>query len=308
MHIRSSLQYVCHFIQPYVIRFYIFAMENFRWFSTQTVVNVAMSDSLLPRLHLFEWEDQYFFPHAIRNALTKYLFMVWTVGRFYKSTLPVLQDVLRSTTRTQIYDLCSGSGGAWSHIVKEMHTLHPTLTVHLSDHYPNLEAFEQLTTHSNGSIQFNPTSVDARSTAFPEGSIVTLLLALHHFMPEDVRKILSNATEQHTPIVIFEIQQRTLFDMLIMLVHIPLCWLVMPFMQPSWTQLFFTYVLPIIPLCIVWDGIVSALRTYTPTELHDLAKDIDQSNEFKWTSGKSPHPIHNLTYFVGTPKHTNSPL
>lgn len=267
-----------------------------------------MSNTLLPRLHLFEWEDQSFFPHEIRNALTKYLFMVWTVGRFYKSTLPVLQDVLRSTTHKNIYDLCSGGGGAWSHIVQRIQKTHPDISIQLSDYYPNIEAFERLAQQSEGAIHFNPTSVDARSVDFPKGSIVTLLLALHHFEPSDVRKILSNATQQKTPIVIFEIQQRTVFDMLIMLTHIPTCWLVMPFMNPSWTQLLFTYVLPIIPLCIVWDGIVSALRTYTPTELQGFAKEVDTKDSFIWKSGSSTHPIHNLTYFVGTPKDTASPL
>ena len=55
--------------------------------------------TLLPRLHLFEWEDQSFFPIEIRNSLTQYLFMVWTVGRFYRCTLPILQRVNTDTRK-----------------------------------------------------------------------------------------------------------------------------------------------------------------------------------------------------------------
>ena len=87
-------------------------------------------NSFLPRFHLFEWEDQTFFPVSIRNALTQYLYMVWTVGQFYRGTLPVLNNVIEHTGRTQIYDLCSGGGGAWSHIWKAL--THIPKSVHVN--------------------------------------------------------------------------------------------------------------------------------------------------------------------------------
>ncbi len=44
--------------------------------------------------------------------------------------------------------------------------------------------------------------------------------------------------------------------------------LVTPFIRPfRWSRLVFTYVIPVLPLLIVFDGIVSCLRVYSPDEL-----------------------------------------
>lgn len=255
--------------------------------------------TLLPRLHLFEWEDQSFFPIEIRNALTQYLFMVWTVGRFYRCTLPVLQTVMTQTGYQKIYDLCSGGGGAWSHIHREISKAHPELSIRLTDYYPNIPAFESLQNQSDGHIQFEPHSVDARTAAIPSESIVTMLLAFHHFNPDDAQKILANAIHHKAPIVIFEIQQRSIFDVLLMLVHFPICWLVTPFMKPSLVQVFFTYVIPIIPFCIVWDGMVSVLRTYTQKEFESFTS--SSGAEYSWETGTVRHPLHSISYCVGMP-------
>ncbi len=260
-----------------------------------------MPTQLLPRLQLFEWEDQEFFPHQIRDALTNYLYLVWTVGRFYRTTLPVLEQTMHQCNRHHIYDLCSGGGGAWSHIVQALNARQLDISVRLSDYYPNLKAFEALHDQSGGTIQFDAQSVDACKATLPSNSIVTLLLALHHFAPPDVERILSNAVAQDAPIVIFEIQQRTILDVLIMLVHFPICWVVTPFMKPTWVQLLFTYIVPIIPFCIVWDGMVSAMRTYTSDELGTMARTVDPTGRFNWQSGLSKHPLHSVSYFVGCP-------
>ena len=255
--------------------------------------------TFLPRFHLFEWEDQTFFPVTIRNALTQYLYMVWTVGQFYRGTLPVLSDLIQKTGRKNIYDMCSGGGGAWSHIWLALSKNVPDLSIRLTDYYPNIPAFEALNTYSNGAITFDNESVDARSAHIPQDSIVTMLLAFHHFTPEDAKQILHNTIRQDAPIVIFEIQQRSLFDVLLMLVHFPICWFITPFMKPSLTQLVFTYLIPIIPFCIVWDGMVSSLRTYTQHELHELMSNAPQS--YTWETGTAHHPLHNISYCVGFP-------
>ena len=261
-------------------------------------------NTFLPRFHLFEWEDQTFFPSDIRNALTQYLYMVWTVGRFYRATLPVLSTVIHKTNRKNIYDLCSGGGGAWSHIWKELSQTVPDLSIKLTDYYPNLPAFESLQTQTNGAIEFERQAVDARSANSPSNAIVTMLLAFHHFAPEDAQKILHNAIRQDAPIVIFEIQQRSLFDVLLMLVHFPICWLITPFMKPSLAQLVFTYLIPIIPFCIVWDGMVSVLRTYTERELDHFVDNASQ--HYNWETGSVHHPLHNISYCVGLPASNQS--
>ena len=60
-------------------------------------------------------------------------------------------------------------------------------------------------------------------------------------------------------------------------------WLLTPRMRPfRWSRLLFTYLVPLIPLVVLWDGIVSCFRTRTPEELLELTKSFPQYN---WTAG-----------------------
>ena len=84
--------------------------------------------------------------------------------------------------------------------------------------------------------------------------------------------------------------------------------LLTPKIKPfKWSRLFFTYLLPVIPLVIGFDGIVSVLRTYTAEELLEMTTKITSEN-YLWESGikqdeKSPIPI---VYLIGYPKPANS--
>ena len=55
-----------------------------------------------------------------------------------------------------------------------------------------------------------------------------------------------------------------------------------PMVRPvSWQQLLFTYVIPILPLTIAWDGAISNARTYTLQDLDTLLPD-DQNHQYAW--------------------------
>ena len=54
--------------------------------------------------------------------------------------------------------------------------------------------------------------------------------------------------------------------------------LVVPFLRPfRWAWIPLTYLIPIIPLFIVWDGLVSCLRCYNQDELLALTQAAGQS-------------------------------
>jgi hypothetical protein len=62
--------------------------------------------------------------------------------------------------------------------------------------------------------------------------------------------------------------------------------------------LFWTYLVPVLPLAILWDGVVSYLRAYTQEELLAIAPD-----GYRWTAGRSraKNVPGAMTYFVGLP-------
>lgn len=81
-------------------------------------------------------------------------------------------------------------------------------------------------------------------------------------------------------------------------------WLLTPSIHPfKWSRLLFTYRVPLIPLVALIDGVVSALRTYTPDELREMADSLD-ADGYTWEIdalpiGKGPLAVTSL---IGYPR------
>ena len=82
-------------------------------------------------------------------------------------------------------------------------------------------------------------------------------------------------------------------------------WILTPFIRPfRWSRLFWTYVLPVIPVAIMFDGAVSCLRTYTPDELRTMGQEVG-GEAFDWEAGTDypPRSATPIPYLIGTPRH-----
>ncbi|MFK7798226.1 MAG: hypothetical protein AB8E82_12285, partial [Aureispira sp.] len=76
-----------------------------------------------------------------------------------------------------------------------------------------------------------------------------------------------------------------------------------PFIRPfSLLRLLFTYLIPIIPICVWWDGIVSAFRTYSVAEMQDLVQALNNSTSYDWDIGEKKGKLNKILYLIGTPK------
>jgi hypothetical protein len=63
---------------------------------------------------------------------------------------------------------------------------------------------------------------------------------------------------------------------------------VTPKIRPlSWLQILFTYVIPILPFLIFWDGFVSQLRSYSVEEFRELTRTL-QAPGYQWEMGSIP--------------------
>lgn len=98
-------------------------------------------------------------------------------------------------------------------------------------------------------------------------------LALHHFDDAQAARILRHALRTSSGFAVFELQARTFESLGIMALFGPLIWAAGWYW--FWGQLsllFWTYVLPVVPFVVVFDGVVSSLRTRTPAELLRLIR------------------------------------
>jgi hypothetical protein len=177
------------------------------------------------------------------------------------------------------------------------------ITTTQSDKFPNLKAFEKLQKSFPKNIDFSTEAIDAAQVPSKLKGFRTLFSSFHHFRPEDAREILSDAVSNNEGIAIFEFTQRKFSAILAMLLTPLFVLLVTPFIRPfRFSRILWTYLLPLVPLLVVFDGVVSCLRTYMPNELKEMTKNF--SENYQWEIGELPvkASIVPVTYLIGYPK------
>jgi len=172
----------------------------------------------------------------------------------------------------------------------------------LTDLYPNISAFEY-TIKQGDNFEYIADSVDARNIPKELKGLRTQFLSLHHFRPIEAKKILQNAIDSKSNIAIFEGQERSLASILAMFFSPITVLITTPFIKPFKVgRIIFTYIIPLVPLFVWWDGIVSALRTYSVNEMKQMVNELNNKDEYDWEIDRiKSGPGVNL-YLLGTLK------
>jgi Fe-S-cluster formation regulator IscX/YfhJ len=259
----------------------------------------------MSRIHLFELEDQSWFPDPVRRGITDFLQFAANLIDLYKNMIPVIVRLLQLSKEQRIVDLGSGGGGGIEKIHRHLKEEGHDIAIKLTDKYPNLDAMEALSKRYPESISFVGAPVDAREVPSDLKGIRTLFVAFHHFRPEDAKKILRDAAENKAPIGIFEATERSFFNFIIKIFDPIAVMLAVPFIRPfSWSRIFFTYIIPLIPFSLMWDGMVSVLRTYSIREMNELTEQV-KVDGYRWETGRlKPKKGPSLLYLIGYPVNT----
>ena len=217
-----------------------------------------------------------------------------------------LKEALAATGSRTIIDLCSGGGGPVVAVQRALGQAGLAVDVTLTDRYPNVGAFQYARERSIGRICFIDQPVDA--TAVPEhlNGFRTMFAALHHFSPEAVRRTLQDAVTKRQPIAVFDMTRGTLPPPSMAILGNPLgVLLAAPFVRPfRWSRLFWTYLVPIVPLYLTWDAFVSGLRLYSVKDLQEFVASLPQ-NDYVWQVGGEKFP-RCITYVIGYPQRSST--
>ncbi len=232
------------------------------------------------RLHLFEFGDQPWFPRILRDSETAYLaaaYRAWPA--LAQQWAEKISTVLPTGEAVEIIDLCSGAGGAIPQIIKELRKRNYDVRVVLTDLYPNPSA------SPDPRIRWLLEPVDATHVPKELTGVRTMFSAFHHFRPDAARAILRDAFERRRAICIFESGSGTLPGIIGML-GVPFAVLaLMPQASPfRWAYLLVTYLIPLTPLIILRDGMVSMLRIYSTGQMQKLTADL-QAPDYFWDLG-----------------------
>jgi hypothetical protein len=267
------------------------------------------------RIQFIEIHDQPWFPSAIRDEITDALQFGFSVIKAYAPITPLLQSALDSASPSAqdpraIVDLCSGGGGPWFDLADKLQSHSPEgdqqrLQIWLTDKFPNVSGTENVTESdaSLNHIAFYPSAVDAANVPLELKGFRTMFTSFHHFPPEQARTILQNAVDAEEGIGVFEITRRSPAAIARVFAWTAFLCLATPWVRPfRWMRLLWTYLIPIIPLVLMHDGVVSCLRSYRPSELREIVEKLS-ANAYEWKIGE--HAVNfwqpPITYLIGYP-------
>ena len=254
------------------------------------------------RIHLFEFEDQKWFPSFLRDYGTDFLQFLSNKTKMYKPIIPIIKKGVKRSGENQIIDLGSGGGGGLIWLNSELNKDIPDLKIILTDLYPNIPAFN-FTKEKADNFEYVETPVDARNVPTELKGLRTLFLTFHHFKPEDAQLLLQNAIDNNSSIAIFEGQERSVQSIIAMLLSPISVLLTTPFIRPfKIGRIIFTYLIPVVPLFVLWDGIVSSLRTYSVKEMNRLVEDLNGTETYDWEISKVKSGPGVVFYLLGTKK------
>lgn len=248
----------------------------------------------------FELHDQRWFPASLRDLFTDALEAIWTYTNSYRVIVPLLRTAMEKTGDRVIIDLCSGGGGPWTRLQQEFAQAQRfPVQATLTDKYPNAEALQRAN-RSTG-MEFLKEPIDATQLPADLQGFRTIFSTFHHFNPTTARAILADAVAHRSGIAVFEAakpsKRRMLATALVPLVYLR----VMPRIRPfCWSRIFWTYILPVVPLVLMIDGTLSCLRAYALNDLRELTADLGDG-DYRWEIGEQNGGLIGITYLIGWP-------
>mgnify|MGYP006965539073 CR=1 FL=1 len=260
----------------------------------------------MKRIHLFEFEDFSWFPGWLRECMTRYIMAIHKLLNTSDDLAVLLSKLLGQTHSNQIIDLCSGSGGPMLEVREILISEYGynELDLTLSDLYPHKEIASRINNFGNPKIKYVLEPVNAADLDKDQKGVRTLVCSMHHMKREIAREILKDAYSAKQPICIFEISDNATPKWL-WWIAIPINFLSVFFITPlvrpmTWKQIVFTYLIPLLPIFIAWDGAVSNARTYTLSDLDVLLKGME-SESYTWEKATIKGKVGNKLYLLGYP-------
>ncbi|HUB20274.1 MAG TPA: class I SAM-dependent methyltransferase [Acidobacteriaceae bacterium] len=249
----------------------------------------------MQRQRWFEIHDQPWFPAYFRDLVTEALEAIWNQNHTYRPIAVRLREAVGRSGAERIVDLCSGSGGPWAGLYDDV-AAGTRIALCLTDFYPNARLRRAA---AGTSFTLCPESVDARHVPPELRGFRTIFSSFHHFDPDAARAILADAFEDREGIAVFESARREGWTMLAVTA--------VPFLgfraalqaRPfRWDRFFWNCLVPVVPVMLWIDGLLSCLRSYSLDDLRELTADLS-APDYEWQIGDQTGGRVPIRYLIG---------
>ncbi|MCB0390210.1 MAG: hypothetical protein KDD58_02910 [Bdellovibrionales bacterium] len=235
---------------------------------------------------LFEFCDKAWAPNWYHKALHKYLIFFYKTFGYHKLWLDDLNEFIRNDKDNTFLECCSGSGDCLPLLVCELDDDKTKgKKFILTDLFPLEESIKRYKASKNFHYYNEP--VDASNVPEELNYSRIFINSFHHLPPDVAKGVLQNSLKQNKNLLILEYVSQSWVAYFLMMLGPFILFTTLPFVLKGknlvWTSLF-TYIIPLFPIMLLWDGLVSCNRFYTKKDFENILG--DDFKYFQFTESK----------------------
>ncbi len=259
---------------------------------------------MLPRLHLFEFNDSAWAPKVLRDTIVEALSLTLDRAHVMRPVVDPFREFLVASGAQTVIDLAAGAGGPAAIFLRELQLAGAQLPRFvLTDLFPAVEAWAVLKARFPETVEYVSEPVDA--TAIPPRLAGARLIinALHHFPPQLAQQVLLAACKGAPGIFVAEGLVRNPLSFAAMAPAGVSALMLQPIVGSAnrLERALYTWLTPIALLASIWDGTVSTFRCYSEAELRAMVEPLGDT--WEWKFGEYAfNALGRGTWFYGTPK------
>ncbi len=241
--------------------------------------------------YAFEFCDHAKTPHPIRKTLLEILETCNQQFRpYYQEVSNDILDICDKEGLTSVVELGAGTAPITRELACDSRATNLKLIP--CDLYPETQVWEELEKEFPGQVESVSEPVDfLQPRDWPEKSLLVLVAAFHHIPPKLRPLFLKTQSESGERVAVFEPLRKTPFSMALTIFAIfpALLLPILKIRRPGrLRRVLWCWLVPVVPLMFMWDGIVSCLRQWNPEEWEaNLQEQL--ADDHTWAIKAGPH-------------------
>ncbi|MDA3969823.1 MAG: hypothetical protein PF442_00565, partial [Desulfobulbaceae bacterium] len=243
--------------------------------------------SLLKNILTFEFNDSPRCPDFIRESILEVLGASIRDAGVYDRLAPRFIECCTEGGIREVLGIGAGSGESTAVFLDAvLQTVHTPPHIYISDLLPMVRVMAETCNRYPDLMTPIHHPVDIRNPSVaPDHDMRMVLSAFHHFDRELAATFLHDAREQKVAVFIAEPFTRSLKAFLPLFLHgfTSLARNGIFSTKMRLAKFIFTFLIPLIPLCLLWDGLVSMMRMYTEEEFMEMVAALPESDQsYQW--------------------------
>lgn len=261
----------------------------------------------LKKILTFEFNDWPKCPAFIRESILEVLGKSIRAAGVYDVLAPLFIQFCKDTKATGVLEFGAGSGESTVIFLDAICQTDDTPPrIYISDLYPLATVMQKTCERYPELLTPILHSVDLRCPPeTPRHDMRMVLSAFHHFDTDMARLFLANAQKKGVAVFIAEPFTGSLKAFFPLFIHgfTSLARNGLCSTNALVPKLFFTFVLPLIPMCLLWDGLISMIRMYDKRGFADLVASLPETGAaYIWEYTEVQVPLGGMAaVFSGRP-------